>query len=399
MPRMSSIRFDRQARRRMLVGLATAATLAACAAEDGAPDHALDPPEAPAEQPLALQAPGGVRVTEITATGAGCPSGSWRSTVSDDGSAVTIAFRRFLGELSGRAERATRNCVVSIDVRGQEGTQYAPATVHLAGKSDSFVSYGAELRWSGTAATRKVSADAGGTFERSFFTNDFWSSCGSEGRLHVDTQIGAERTGRNAFELIEETVSFRSRRCPDAPAQPERPTEPAQSDAASVVSLSRATTSGSGCPDDATRAVITPDGKALSISFERLDGAMSRSCSIFLEVQAPAGQSYALAGFTAHGRADLTAGVTGRLLINTAYTGLGVDLAKEKVGELVGPVRGDVALAQEFTDAELNFSPCDGSKPPLRLNVRPTLADGGQGAFAVTSIDSLRFALRSCPQG
>ena len=427
MRRTPMIRFDGQARHRAMVCVVAAASLAACAADGGPADESVD--ESSVEQAAALVAPGGVQVTNVTASGSGCPSGSWRASVSDDGSRVTVAFRRFFGKA-----KSTKNCKVSIDVEGRDGYQYAPATVHLSGSSDASVIYSAGLRWSGTSDTRTLKADAAGTFERSFFAYDFWSPCGEEQRLHV-TSEAASKTSQNEFELSEEVVTFRSRRCDGAaeptPSEPkprpdggeqtppkpdggeqtppkpdggeqtppkpdggeQTPTNPTTSPA---VTIAGANTAGAGCPAGTTKVVLAPDGKALSLSFENLNASRSPACSITLQIEAPAGQSYALAGFTATGQANLAAGAAARLLINTAYTGLGVDLAKEKIREIPGPVSGTVKIEEELSSSQLNFSPCDGTNPSLRLSVRPTLAGDGSGSFQLTQIDSLKFAVRSC---
>ena len=215
----------------------------------------------------------------------------------------------------------------------------------------------------------------------------------------MDTQIGGEAGGsRNEFEVSEEVLTFRSRRCPGAPPPvvppaDERPEVSVES--ASPVSIVGATASGSGCPENTSRIVITPDGKAVSMSFESLSTARPSACSVTFQVEAPAGQAYALAGLRAIGQATLAAGSRARLFINTAFTGVGVDLARERIAEVRGPVDGPVELKEELAFSELNFSPCDGTRPPMRLSVRPDIAEG-PGSFQVQTIDQLKFVLRKC---
>jgi hypothetical protein len=144
--------------------------------------------------------PQGGYFVSVSATGKGCPEGSWDTEVSGDGQTFTTRFSGYEVQLTPERNVATLDCTVSIGLHSPQGLSFSVTSLFYGG-------YGfLEPTMRGTFSARygfRGNADAGrsyreeyGPYDDTFLFEDqvtqarrTWSPCGADHTLTVGTQL------------------------------------------------------------------------------------------------------------------------------------------------------------------------------------------------------------------
>lgn len=127
------------------------------------------------------------------------------------------------------------------------------------------------------------------------------------------------------------------------------------------VDVELVTVNGSGCPDQEGRIVPSSRGDSFTVHFSgfRATRATAPVCTFVVQVDAPAGYTYAVAAAPYSGRLNLPSGSSGSLRASYRFTGL------DEVGIVRttnGPRSGRWSSAGGVPTAERVYSPCDAER-------------------------------------
>jgi hypothetical protein len=122
---------------------------------------------------------------------------------------------------------------------------------------------------------------------------------------------------------------------------------------------------GSGCPTGSSVVTEVPDQTAFTLSFSqfRTYGGNYKSCVVSINVAVPAGWTYAVYEVDNRGYGLLDAGASGRLVMNSWFTGFPWTLRADQTFK--GPL--DDIWQTTSTAPSLTYSPC-GASANLTLN-------------------------------
>ena len=163
---------------------------------------------------------------------------------------------------------------------------------------------------------------------------------------------------------------------------------------------------GSGCPAGTGTVQASSDGTTFTIRFSSQFTAMvggaaepadaRKNCQLALNVRAPRGYTYALAGINYRGRARLAPGASGLDGLSSYFTGASHTSRSERT--VPGPFRG--AWQHRGKAGPLHFGPC-GSTRNLNINMEVRVSAGRPGSKAVSwmsvsSLTGLRLAWKRC---
>ena len=130
-------------KRSLLLCAASLATLGAvgCSQDaDGLDTASAQDQDAP--ETAALQAPSnsttvrdprGSYFAEIVANGTGCPAGTWRTQLSEDGQTFTTTFDSFEAEVDPKRAISVKNCLLSIRLHSPQGLSYSVQDFYYGG--------------------------------------------------------------------------------------------------------------------------------------------------------------------------------------------------------------------------------------------------------------------------
>ena len=350
-------------------------------------------------------------IAEVTASGTGCPKGTWTSQLAEDGKAVTVKFDAFEGTTSARQSSANKDCTLAIKLPGGAELSYAPATVQTVGLGNGV--YTTELAWASQPDTKRSFVEnRGGRVGYTHLAPDLWSPCGGEQELRVRTDVRHESTGSGpraepeTFSVAQTAITLAVRRC-DAVDVPPENTQP-QPPRAVVKTVWVA---GSHCDELDARVVPSQDGKDLRVEFSKFDARIgaesslsSAFCSVMFDVVPPKGYTYALEAFDIRGSGELPAQVIGN--ISAAASMLGRGPAARRDGtvlsqhkEFTKPLAGDFTFADSFRGSALQFVPCDSLRPvgiSISSAVSARTTPKTQGRLTIASLQGVRFALKRC---
>jgi hypothetical protein len=179
----------------------------------------LEPLDAPAEQaaqdeqPEALQQVvttpnrNGVFFADVQANGTGCPPGSWRTSISDDGLVFTTTFSAYEASVNAETGVAVKDCQLAVKLHSPNGLSYSVQSFYYSGfafleegvtasQTASYYFQGRRLDPAKTARTNLT-----GPYDDQFsFLDDIevgdatWSECGTQRDLNINTRLRVQNT-------------------------------------------------------------------------------------------------------------------------------------------------------------------------------------------------------------
>lgn len=163
-----------------------------------------------------------------------------------------------------------------------------------------------------------------------------------------------------------------------------------------AIGFGNVTSSGSGCPADSARATASPDGKTISILFDRYSSASANkqrvvtNCNLRIPVRAPVGFRAVITRFDFRGFA--AAPPKGRAVLRAQYEMLGANGRSQ--GETIkrrklfqGPVEKSFTVNSRFRAAN-KFTNC-GESFVIALNTRLIALSQTPGTSAMIQLDSV----------
>ncbi|MET0340184.1 MAG: DUF4360 domain-containing protein [Polyangiales bacterium] len=158
--------------------------------------------------------PQGVYIAEVTASGTGCPAGTWYSSISPDGQVFTTTFSTYEISVNSEVQNATRDCGIVMKLKSDQPREFAVLSVSYSGYA--FLEEGITGRQTVRYGFQGASADAGnsrtefaGPEDRDFVITDNvgadkqkWSACGPDHELTASTELRLQGKGTNASGYI-----------------------------------------------------------------------------------------------------------------------------------------------------------------------------------------------------
>lgn len=159
--------------------------------------------------PITVPDPNGVYFANISASGTGCPAGTWNARLSDDGLAFTITFSKYEVSASDTdtTDRRSANCALVLKMNSPRGLSYAVSYISYSGLANlqsgvravhntNYDFTGQNIRANGAtprgARTRTINGpfDDSFVFEDKVTTNDIvFSQCGTARDLLIQTSL------------------------------------------------------------------------------------------------------------------------------------------------------------------------------------------------------------------
>ena len=171
------------------------------------------------------------------------------------------------------------------------------------------------------------------------------------------------------------------------------PDDPPPAPAAHVVSV---TAGGTGCPDASAEAVV--DGNTLKVNLNRTFSAEAgpgrslsasrKNCQVNIQLDVPAGMTYAIKSIETSGNANLAAGAKGYVQTTTYFTGTQPQVTAKR--EFVGPLDQDFAITETIPDAALVFAPCDTTRA-ININSQVKVDKGTSTEVNSLTVDGSTF--------
>jgi hypothetical protein len=144
----------------------------------------------------------GVAFGAVTATGTGCPEGSWLAERSEDGQTFTLAFAEYEASVTPGVRVARSRCHVTVEIRAAKDARFAVASFYYTGsvfldrpgmEAEQTASY--SFKGPAEATSEARVAFAGITNEPYVFDDtveprsEKASGCGKQGKLHIRTDL------------------------------------------------------------------------------------------------------------------------------------------------------------------------------------------------------------------
>jgi hypothetical protein len=149
-------------------------------------------------QPLLYEAPTGPFV-DVRANGTGCPAGTWRSEVSEDGTTFSIMFDQYEASVGAGSAFSIKDCTLGIQLA--PGSSYAVESFTYRGDASlaagQRATFSANYWFQGTPAeNRDIASDLSGPLDNPFMFVDApaveelqFSPCGVQRDLNVTTRV------------------------------------------------------------------------------------------------------------------------------------------------------------------------------------------------------------------
>lgn len=342
--------------------------------------------EKPTPQAGATNARPQLPLKQITATGSGCPAGTWTSKPINDPYRRPGIKLEFTGYRS--ANKQTRNCDITLTLDGADGTSFAPVglgtTVPLT------------MAWQ-TSPQDLVTSEG-------FFTRAIWSACSGERVLNVSSKLTGATDGSSiaAFSMY-----FLPRSCALPPAAgAQEATPPAPPPAKGAIAIS-GVFSSPGCPwlgafsiaKDKTSATVTLDGFSLPRSSTFTP--YSRLCTFEFVTTSNAGQAASVAAITAEGVSQLEAGTTAEFVTTEEFprSAEGNILIPEGASRsiLTGATPGAFTHRHEIRATDTTFDACGRERAAVDIAVNLGTQEKPipEGAFSLTKL-TFQLVPRDC---
>ena len=141
---------------------------------------------------------------------------------------------------------------------------------------------------------------------------------------------------------------------------------------------------GSGCPNGSSVETAVPDQTAFTLSFSqfKVTGGYYKNCVVSINVSVPAGWTYAVYEVNNRGFGVLDAGASGRLVMNSWFTGFPWTLRADQTFR--GPF--DDFWQTTSVAPSLTFAPC-GASANLTLNSTLRVSGGATSSMELFAQD------------
>lgn len=184
----------------LVTALVLAAALLGCGEE--APREAASPlDDERAELALETAPAPEVRFASVSASGTGCPAGSYDTRIASDGKVFTTTFSSYETIVDPKTAQRVKECVLAMTLRSGEPTEFAVTSIFYSGYA--FLEAGVRAQHTVRYGFHGSSADAGrsrseltGPYDDVFLLQDElgrdrqnWSSCALEHVLNASTQL------------------------------------------------------------------------------------------------------------------------------------------------------------------------------------------------------------------
>lgn len=361
--------------------------------------------------PRAQQLVTSVGVIRVTASGNGCPRGSWGAGVSDDRSRVTLRFERLAASSNAGADK---RCDVRIALSGADGYAYAPSYLTSRGDVDGASGTNGEaslstlIAWEGDPSTGKsVTVTADGPFEETEEVVEEWSVCRGTRELRVRPRL-AVRSGRAA--VYEQELGLVTKRCADqSSVDASTPAPDASTNHSADAPRSPQLSKSGNCPN--TSVVATAEGISVLLPAHSLElpaamPAAQKACYLQFDQVVRDGKTSAIHTYVVEGTATLAEGTTATVRVIPYVFGAGWASGADGgvlqgVIALEGPHTGAFRSEVSIAEADLQFAPCsEGAAARLSLDVltdiSSTGAPGGGGSLSIAKVSALRFKEKAC---
>jgi hypothetical protein len=165
-------------------------------------------------------APELIKVVSASASGSGCPQGTWTSELSEDRTVITFgfdAFQTYIGPGTVVSDRS-KNCQLHLNLKYPGGFQFAviESTYHgyaqlEKGITGTFYSTYYFSQDAKATTTTRTSIEGGGTWaagqvytkqDQVPTTSTIWSPCGAEGLLNINNRVALTSTNATASGQI-----------------------------------------------------------------------------------------------------------------------------------------------------------------------------------------------------
>lgn len=153
--------------------------------------------------------PNGVYFADISASGTGCPAGSWNARLSDDSLAFTITFSKYQVSVSNTdtTDRKSMNCALVLKMNSPKGLSYAVSYISYSGMANlepgvravhntNYDFTGQNIQASGATPRGAKTRTFNGPYNDSFVFEDkvstqdvVFSQCGTTRDLLVQTSL------------------------------------------------------------------------------------------------------------------------------------------------------------------------------------------------------------------
>jgi hypothetical protein len=176
---------------------------------------------------------------------------------------------------------------------------------------------------------------------------------------------------------------------------------------ASGITLGDPAFGGNGCPQGTASAVVSPDGKSLSILFDEYmveaqgkTTTARKSCNIAIPVHVPNGYSVSVIGVDYRGYVSLPAGASARFTAEYFFAGIkGPSFARD----FFGSYDDEYTLTNKLGLQALVWSTC-GADVNLRINSAMLTRTNAKKELALATVDSVdvnagliyHFQFRKC---
>jgi hypothetical protein len=171
--------------------------------------------------------------------------------------------------------------------------------------------------------------------------------------------------------------------------------------AADGVTVQLVTANGSGCPPGSITVAPVDTGDAFTVLFSQFDayGGTNKNCLIVVKIGVPAGWTYAVYGIINRGFAQLDAGATGQINMDSWFTGFPWTVSESKT--LTGPYRARWQT-ENFAGA-LTWAPCSGRAYNMNIDdtisvVGPNTSSVSFHAADISASVLYQLRLRRCPR-
>ena len=193
-----------------------------------------------APETAALQAdPNKINIASVSASGSGCPAGSWSKSISPDGLALTMTFSRYFLE-TGPTSTAVKSLACNVSLRLNMPSGYSVGVTKISYSGYAYLERGVNAEqivnyaWTGagTISQNEAKSTITGPYDNNYVFTDnvqtsgrgiVWSPCNITSNLQVRTRLVLNNTSRatgyvntNALDVQQDTklvISFGQKSC------------------------------------------------------------------------------------------------------------------------------------------------------------------------------------------
>ena len=376
--------------------------------------------------------PDRVTIKSLSYAGSGCPANSVAQNIASDGQALTLLFSDFIAE-GGRgvpASESRKNCQLNIEMDFPHGWSLSVASIDYRGYAslDRGVrgTHQSKYYFRGEQSDATFAKTFRGSYDDDYHIKDdlaldavVWSPCGDTASLNINSQIRVNvpaaargRSGLMTVDSVDAKVSHKLglkwKRCGGGAGGGDRPggggsgggsggDRPGDVTLPGDISINSLIYAGSGCPVGSVAESVSRDNNAFTLIFDdfiaEVGPGVSRresrkNCQLLIDIDQPAGWTYALATFDYRGFVSLDRGLKATQKATYYFQAQSNQQSFET--QFQGVVDKDFVARDVVPTAALQFAPCD-SKRPLNINSQVKIDSSrnrnGSGIITQDSVD------------